>query len=209
VKQITTFLLALIAITSGVIVLAGYFIPLPQLVNLRVTFLNWAMLLTSVAVIVGVLNLLSIHFRNLRNKKTAFYSLILILFLFASFVTVIYFGPTHKASILVYSSIMLPVEASLMAMLAVSLLYATIRLLRWRADLMGIIFIITALIIFLGTAPLPFLGPIPIVSDVFRPIIAQVPAAAGARGILLGVALGTLMTGLRILLGADRPYGGS
>jgi len=33
-------------------------------------------------------------------------------------------------------------------------------------------------------------------------------AAGGARGILLGVALGTLTTGLRILFGADRPYGG-
>jgi hypothetical protein len=29
---------------------------------------------------------------------------------------------------------------------------------------------------------------------------------AGARGILLGVALGTVATGLRVLLGIDRPY---
>jgi hypothetical protein len=42
-----------------------------------------------------------------------------------------------------------------------------------------------------------------------RPFIAQVLAAAGARGILLGVALGTLTTGLRILFGVDRPYGGN
>jgi hypothetical protein len=41
-----------------------------------------------------------------------------------------------------------------------------------------------------------------------RPIITQIFAAAGARGILLGVALGTLTTGLRVLFGADRLYGG-
>jgi len=41
-----------------------------------------------------------------------------------------------------------------------------------------------------------------------RPFIAQVMAASGARGLLLGVALGTLTTGLRILFGADRPFGG-
>jgi hypothetical protein len=35
-----------------------------------------------------------------------------------------------------------------------------------------------------------------------------VVAAAGARGILLGVALGTLTTGLRILFGTDLPYKG-
>jgi hypothetical protein len=28
------------------------------------------------------------------------------------------------------------------------------------------------------------------------------------RGLLIGVALGTITTGLRILIGADRPYGG-
>jgi len=31
---------------------------------------------------------------------------------------------------------------------------------------------------------------------------------AGIRGILMGVALGSIATGLRILMGADRPYGG-
>jgi hypothetical protein len=207
VKQIGTVFLALIAIITGFIVLAGYFIPLTPLVNLRVTFLNWAMLLTSVAVIVGVMNLTSVHIHNLSNKKTVLNSAVLLLSLIATFLIVLLLGPTDKISILVYNSIMLPVEASLMSLLAVSLLYASIRLLRWRADMMGIIFIVTALIIFLVTAPLPFLGVIPI-SGIIRPFIAQVLAGAGARGILLGVALGTLMTGLRILLGADRPYGG-
>ena len=31
---------------------------------------------------------------------------------------------------------------------------------------------------------------------------------AGGRGILLGIALGSLMAGLRILFGAERPYSG-
>jgi hypothetical protein len=30
---------------------------------------------------------------------------------------------------------------------------------------------------------------------------------AGSRGILLGIALGILVTGLRLLLGIERPYG--
>ena len=30
----------------------------------------------------------------------------------------------------------------------------------------------------------------------------------GARGLLIGIALGTLLTGLRVLFGVDRPYGG-
>ena len=38
--------------------------------------------------------------------------------------------------------------------------------------------------------------------------LSQGLAAGGARGILIGVALGTITTGLRILMGFDRPYGG-
>jgi hypothetical protein len=37
--------------------------------------------------------------------------------------------------------------------------------------------------------------------------ITLVPATAGARGLLLGVALGAIATGLRVFLGFDRPYG--
>jgi hypothetical protein len=55
---------------------------------------------------------------------------------------------------------------------------------------------------------MPFIGDVPIMSDLVRPFVAQVLAAGGARGILIGVALGTLTIGLRILFGADRPYGG-
>jgi hypothetical protein len=33
-------------------------------------------------------------------------------------------------------------------------------------------------------------------------------ASGGARGILIGVALGTIATGLRVIIGSDRPYDG-
>jgi hypothetical protein len=209
VRIITTFFLAIIAITSGVVVLLGYFLPgVPLFAALRTTFLNWVMILAAMAVFVGIANLFTVHFQKLKIKKDAAYSVILLIFLAGTFILGLIVSPASPAMDFVFASIQIPVETSLMALLAVSLLYATIRLLRWRANFMSITFIVTALIIFLGTAPLPFIGPLPFFSDWLRPIIAQVPAAAGARGILLGVALGTLMTGLRILFGADRPYGG-
>jgi hypothetical protein len=45
-------------------------------------------------------------------------------------------------------------------------------------------------------------GLAPILAEV-RGWILEVPVAAGARGILLGVAIGTVLTGLRLLLGVD------
>jgi hypothetical protein len=56
-------------------------------------------------------------------------------------------------------------------------------------------------------AVLLFVGEIPAL-NLIRSIIIEVPAVAGARGILLGVALGTIATGMRVLIGADKPYGG-
>lgn len=198
-----------IAIATGLIVLVGYFVELPLLVNLRITILNWAIILAALALFIGVFNLLAVHADKVRSKKKGgFYSLILILSMLVTLVLGLWLRPDHPLMALIFNAIQLPVETSLMAMLVVTLTYASIRLLRRRNNLISVIFLVTALLILLGSAPLPFIGSLPIVSDMIRPFIAQVLAAAGARGILIGVALGALTTGLRVLFGAERPYGG-
>jgi len=202
-----------IAIASGILVLSGYFFgqttdgQASLLIDIRLTLLNWAIILAGFAIFIGILNLCQMHFKKIQAKqKGAFYSLILIISLVATFL----FGLIDPVQVrTIFTTVQLPVEASLMALLAVTLTYAGIRLLRHRRDLFSVIFLVAVLLILLGTAPLPFLGDIPGLSDWVRPFIAQVMAASGARGLLLGVALGTLTTGLRILFGADRPYGGN
>ena len=101
----------------------------------------------------------------------------------------------------VVTAIQAPVEMSLLALLAFSLAYASLRLLQRRRDLMSIVFVISA-VVFLFL----FSGFLPAAGNVFG-FLQRLPMA-GARGILLGVAAGSVMTGLRILLGADRPYSG-
>jgi len=202
-----------ITIASGVLVLAGYFFAqnavgqTSLLTDIRLTLLNWAIILAGFAIFIGILNLFQVHFKKIQKKeKGSFYSLLLIISLVATFL----FGLVRPDQMeVVFTTVQLPVEASLMALLVVTLTYASIRLLRRRFNLFSVIFLVTALLILLGTAPLPLLGYIPGLSDWVRPFIAQVMAAAGARGILIGVALGTLTTGLRILFGTDLPYGGN
>jgi hypothetical protein len=48
-----------------------------------------------------------------------------------------------------------------------------------------------------------------VIGTLIYPWVTQVLALGGARGILIGVALGALTTGLRVLFGVDRPYGGN
>ena len=207
-----------IAIAFGVLVLAGYLFgykadgTLSLLGELRLLILNIAVTLTGFAVLIGICNLLLVHTKKIRLKqKGAGYSAILMVTMVVTFLLglLAHYIPTAAALFNgAFNFIQLPIETSLMALLVVTLTYASIRLLRRHLNLLSIIFLITAWLILVGMAPWPFLGDVPFLSDFVRPILVQVPAAAGARGILLGVALGTLTTGLRILFGSDRPYGG-
>jgi len=197
-----------IAILTGLIVLMGYFFQIPILADLRSLILDWAVTLAAIMVFIGVLNLLSVNNSRINKKdKGSVYSLVLIISLLVTLVLGLFLKPGHPVMNFIFYSIQLPVEKSLMALLAVTLLVASINLLRRQPNLFSVIFLGTTFLILLGTVPLPF-GEFPFVGDVLRPFIAQVLAASGARGILIGVALATLTTGLRVLFGADRPYGG-
>lgn len=198
---------ALIAIATGILVLLGYF--LPQAVGIQTLLLNWAIILAGVAALVGIFNLITVHTDKIRRaEKGSVYSALLVIALAATFIFGIILRPQHQAMQVLLNGIILPVEATLMGLLTVSLLYAAIRLLRRRADVMGIVFLLTAVLIFIGSATLPF-GDMPVFGTLVRPWVAQIWALGGARGILIGVALGTLTTGLRVLFGLDRPYGGN
>jgi hypothetical protein len=89
------------------------------------------------------------------------------------------------------------------------LIYATIRLLRRRVDVMSVLFLIVAVIFLILMMPTPF-GPI--LGDGGTQLAVDflgMLSGGGARGLLIGIALGTLLTGLRVLFGVDRPYGGN
>jgi hypothetical protein len=93
-----------------------------------------------------------------------------------------------------------------MAILVVSLTFAATRLLSRRLNFMSAIFVFFVFILLFTAIPVVS-SQIGFLAD-FRNWVLGVPAVGGARGILLGVALGVIATGIRILLGADRPYGG-
>lgn len=195
-----------LAVLTGLIVLVGYFVPV--LAPIQIILLNWAIILAGMAALVGVFNLILVHATKIaQREKGTVYSAILLICLVATLLFGIALGPNDNNMRLLVNAIIVPAEASLMALLAVTLLYASIRLLRRRANLMSILFIVTAILMLAGSATLPF-GEIGALNNFLRPWFQHVLALGGARGILIGVALGTLTTGLRVLFGVDRPYGG-
>lgn len=196
------------AIASGLIVLLGGFLPVPTLQYVRQELILWAVILAAVGVLVGVFNLLTVHAEKVnRREKGYVYSLLLVISLLGTAILGFIFGPQSAGMRGLVEAVVIPVETSLMAILTVTLAYACVRLLRRRLDWTTVVFLAVAFLALLGTAPLPFME-IGVLNYLIRPWIAHVPAVAGARGLLIGVSLGVLLTGLRVLLGADRPYGG-
>jgi hypothetical protein len=99
----------------------------------------------------------------------------------------------------IFENVYSPVQSALFALLAFFLATAAYRALRAR-NIETLLMVAAALIVFIGQTPLLNMW-----SDA-KDWILRVPAEAGVRGILMGVALGTIATGLRLLVGLDRPY---
>jgi hypothetical protein len=207
VKKILPITNAIIAVISGLFVLLGYFFP-GVFGGIQSTLIGWAIILAAIALLLGIFNLAMVHWKKIGSDGPGnINSIALLVSLFITIIVVSISGPTGSWSLWLFNSFQVPVEVSLLAVLAVILVYAGARLLARRPKWNTILFLVTVLVVLLGSVPLFFIGEITPLSIV-RGWLAQVPAIAGARGLLLGVALGTVATGLRILIGVDRPYGG-
>ncbi len=206
-----------IALLTGGIVLAGYFLRkmVPVLGKAEALVLQWAVILAALALLIGVINLAAVHWRKIQAGKSAsIYSGVLIVSLLATIVVTAWNGPTSSRAMWILNNIQIPIEASLVALLAILLAYTAARMFRYRVNYISILFIAIVVIILLGTAPLYGTAKVTGLKNVSAGLkllaswLSQTLATGGARGILLGVALGTIAAGLRIFLGADHPYGG-
>jgi hypothetical protein len=199
--------LAGITMLSGVFVLLGYFLPI-IVGEWSAKLLRWAVILTAILLIVGVINLARTHAYKISHRQPKWgYSIVMLVSLALTFVIALFLKPTSSGSMFIFDYILTPVEASLMAILAVILAYTCVRLLSRRLNVFSILFVGSVLLVLVGTASIPVLET-PLLRELRDFFITQTTAVGGARGILLGVSLGTIATALRLLMGADRPYGG-
>lgn len=196
-----------IAVAVGLLTFLGLLFDLPQLSNL---LLSWAAFLAAVALLLGVLNLFSVHLSRLFQGNG--YSGILVLGMigvFALAVTDDVLNLTEGGVDAVFQWIQVPLEAGLASLLAFVLLFAGFELLRRQRGVGALLFLLTAVLVLLSYAFTASRFLPAAVSDVFlqiRRAIDAVFVTAGMRGILIGVALGTITLSIRLLVGAERPY---
>ena len=186
---------AVFAIPAGLATLVGLLLypPLSQLL------LQWGAVLAAFALLMGIINLIRVHLRRAAQERNV-YSFALVLSMIAVWLSVAV-NPTSLS--LIFTYVQAPLETAVASLLAFVLLAASWRL--WQQQRTGwmALFWGAALFVFLTGMGLPVLGSLLAPS---RQLFDLLIVAAGMRAILLGVALGSFMVALRLLLGIDQPY---
>ncbi|MEJ5344575.1 MAG: hypothetical protein WHS83_06665 [Chloroflexus sp.] len=205
----------LIAGVSGLIVLLDFVGAGPAVSAIAVVLVRWAALITAIAVAIGVLSVFFVHLRRARSRSAeAGYSLVLLAGMIVVIVAGIFY-PTRTATGLslpttladppirtVFRLIYEPLAASLLALLSFFALSAMLRAM--RSGRIEAVFVVAVALIAL-IIQLPPLALVPIIGQTVQ-WVNDYLVAAGARGLLLGSAIGALVAGVRLLIGFDMPY---
>ena len=171
--------------------------------------LGWASFLAAIALIFGVLNLLLVHLSRLFKERNL-YSGVLVLGMLVLFGAAILDGLGGSNNVdTLFNWVQAPLEAALASLLAIFLLLAGVQLLKRQRTGWAFLFGLSAIVMLLGQAlltsrllPAALRQPVSQVYDFVQDIVVT----AGIRGLLIGVALGTLLLSLRLLMGIERPY---
>lgn len=195
-------LLAIIAsvITIGVGIVVIYDLTLGA-GNLAASFLRLTVVTLAITIVAGIINLLIVHIGRVARRQRGFpYSLVL---LAAAIATIVLWLTGQEATNrLLLENVQVAIESSLAALALFALVYGGYRLLHRRLTWARALFLLAMMIVLLGALPLAeaeFMVQA-------RDWLFTIPVSAGARGILFGIALGTIVTGVRLLVGQDRSY---
>lgn len=214
-KRIFGIVLVVVMIATGIITLLSFVLDNAVLRYVRVLFVEWTVIVVAFAMLLGVLNVLRVHAQRIQRGSGAFYSVLLVVSFLAVFIPGLFasdqvpaglsdwVGPTGYVVDFAFRYIQRPLQSTLFSLMAFFVFTAAWRAFRIRSAASLVMFT-AALVVLLGSIRLSF-GDWALLAET-RNWVMNVPVMAGSRGILLGIALGTVVTGLRLLLGVERPY---
>lgn len=197
-----------VAIGFGILTVIGLLVgrDTPLFGTLVDILLQVVSITTAITVLIGIVNLFSVHLLRVSQRDRGWgYSLLLAI----STLLVILLVVLERAGVLgggpsaiLFETVQISIESALAGLVLFALVYGAYRLTRRRMKWTTALFVFVLLLLLLGTLPLAGLGPLTSI----RNWVMAVPVSAGARGILLGISLGIVVTGVRVLVGQDRSY---
>jgi len=202
------------AMSAGVVMLIGLLSdPGSEARTLAALIVQLVAVTAAIAVLIGILNLLAVHLGRFTHAERGWPYSALILLVTAGVVVLrildraeIWSGDLEGEQISprAFEAVQVSIESALAGLLVFFLVFAGYRLMRRGVSVWNVLFTSAVVVALVGWIPL---GDLEALSDV-REWLVSVPVSAGARGILLGVALGTVTAGVRVLLGQDRALRG-
>jgi len=197
-----------VAVAAGLFVLTGYFIPFPIFVFLRDQMIRWAVVIAAFAFILGFFNILRVHLgRIARGRGNSVYSGVLVLSGLISLgltMAGLVAEPAKPLGDWWFSYVLSPLQASAAGLVAFTLSLAAFRLLRSRRNAGALFFLFAVMVVLLGSLPLTGAAGKQLAS--LREWWLAVLSTAGMRGLLIGVGLGTVLIGIRVVITLDRPH---
>ena len=189
-RTVWRVLAILIGLVSGVVVFLQYFFPTSAtLTGLAQPFLQWVVLLTATALLLAVANLLARHARQLPQQRLSGFLIVGFVVMFLA--GLLPAGFEDGLGQWLYQWLLAPGLASLFALLPIFLGYALVQRLHIR-EFGALLFAVTLLLVLLGQTPL-LVDKLPILAAIRHDILVA-PVAAAFRGILIGLALGVILT---------------
>lgn len=200
--------IVLFAIIPGLIVLAGYFLPQVGLLQtIRRMILDWAITLFGIAMLLGIYNFIALHWRKVAatGEGHDFYSLVTIITFALTVLLGLYYSPSDPRFQSIVLNLLKPLETSLLAVLLIALVSAGFTFMHRHINPLSVTFgasVVVYLLLYTGI----------IVHYLQHPLIGKIITylhwlpTAGARGLIIAVAVATIVTGLRTILGQDQPY---
>ncbi len=195
----------IICLSMGILMILQFFIPHPVSTKFNSLINKWVVVLSAFALVLGIGNLTRHHLTIIQRKKSDWiYSLVTILGMAIMAVTGLFFGIDEKSLYQkIYLNILTPLGATMFALLAYYMTTAAYRAFRARSFEAGLL---------LASAFVVMVGFMPVGQFVhkqfphFAEWLMKVPNMASQRGILLGVAFGSVATALKIILGIERSW---
>jgi hypothetical protein len=199
-----------ITLVAGLFMLLAWFVPHPTVKAAYEGLQNWAIVVVGFTYVLGVANLLRINTRQVSRKERDWpYKMVLIAGLLVTMVVGFSEG-NHYTDVdsrfqWIYRTFYSPMTATMFSLLAFFIASAAFRAFRIRS-VEALLLAIAAFILMIGRVPLgAAIHPaIPAAAD----WLMEIPQNAAKRGILIGAALGVMATGIRVILGLEKTYGG-
>jgi len=190
----------------GIVMMCQFFIPHPISVSFYDLTTKWIRIVSAFALVLGVGSLILYHIDRLQRKRTGWaYSIVTLAALLITALIGLAWGvkPGSPLQEVLFKNILVPLNASMFAILAFYMASAAYRAFRARTKEAALL-LIAAFVVMIGMVPVgaAIWGKLPELAE----WVLSVPNMAAKRAILFGVALGAIATSLKVILGIERGW---